>query len=161
MNFNWNHIMGIISTAALFLPIALILVLRMGRYRTFPVLIAYYIFAFANNVVEEGYIAAGNNTVKYWGLANNLLDVPLMLFFLIYFCTSALQAKRMKAIILGFVLFFIFVFTFLSRTKKKQLPIKKLQGRLLFLRHNFLLMVVLLFFISCTTFLKPMLLIKK
>lgn len=109
---NWNYIMGIISTAALFLPVTLILTLRMGRYRTFPVLIAYYIIAFANNIVEEGYIATSNNTVKYWGLVNNLLDVPLMLFFLLYFCTSTLQAKRMKAIILAFMLFEIIVVLF-------------------------------------------------
>ncbi len=109
---NWNFIMGIISTAALFLPIALILILRMGRYRTFPVLIAYYIIAFVNNFVGEGYIVTSNNLVKYWGLTNNLLDVPLMLFFLIYFCTSALQAKRMKAIILAFGLFEIIVVIF-------------------------------------------------
>jgi hypothetical protein len=115
---NWNFTMGIISTAALFLPIALILILRMSWYRTFPALIAYYIIAFVNNFVEEGYVTTSNNLVKYWGLTNNLLDVPLMLFFLIYFCTSALQAKRMKAIILAFVLFEIIVVLFRGYDKE-------------------------------------------
>ena len=84
--------MGIISTVALFLPIALILTLRMGRHRTFPILIVYYIIAIVNNFLSEGYIVASSDVIKYWGLANNLSDVPLMLLFLTYFCTSTLQA---------------------------------------------------------------------
>jgi hypothetical protein len=97
--------MGIISTAALFLPIALILALRMSRYRTFPVLIVYYTIAIINNFLGEGYITANKDMVKYWGLANNLSDAPLMLLFLTYFCTSPIQARRMRVLILSFILF--------------------------------------------------------
>lgn len=97
--------MGLISTIALFLPIAFILILRMGRYRTFPILIAYYIIALINNFLGEGYIPVSSDAIKYCSLINNLLDAPLMLLFLTYFCTSPMQARRMRVLILAFILF--------------------------------------------------------
>jgi hypothetical protein len=110
--------MGIISTAALFLPIVFILALRMSRYRTFPLLIVYYTTAIINNFLGEGYIAASNDTVKYWGLVNNLLDAPLMLLFLIYFCTSPIQARRMRVVILSFVIFEVVIVLLRGVTKE-------------------------------------------
>jgi hypothetical protein len=101
--------MGLISTVALFLPIALILVLKLGLYRTFPALLFYYFIAFTNNCLEQGYISVGKDVVKYWGLTNNLLDAPVMLLFLTYFCTSAIQARKMRILILSFILFEILV----------------------------------------------------
>jgi hypothetical protein len=59
--------------------------------------------------MTEGYIAAGPELILYWGLFNNLLDTPLMLFFLIYFSTSAGFTKRIKILIGVFVLFEILV----------------------------------------------------
>ena len=101
----WNSIMGLVSTVALFLPIAFILTFRLGRYRTFPVLILYYAISCFNNLLSEKYITASSDVTKYFSLTNNLLDAPLMLFFLIYFCTSALQAKRMRVLILSLIIF--------------------------------------------------------
>ena len=114
----WNFTMGIISTIALFLPVVLILTLRMGKYRTFPVLIAYYTIAIINNFLGEGYIVADNDIVKYWSLANNLLDAPLMLLFLTYFCTSNIQARRMRVLILSFVLFEVAIILLRGVTKE-------------------------------------------
>jgi hypothetical protein len=105
----WNSAMGFVSSVALFLPIAFILALKLGRYRSFPALLAYYAIAFINNILGEGYIAAGTDVVKYWGLANNLLHPPLMLFFLTYLCTSVAQAQRMRMLILTFILFEVVV----------------------------------------------------
>ena len=101
----WNSVMGFVSSFALFLPIFFILTLRLGRYRSFPALLIYYISVFIYNLMTEGYITANNEVVHYWGLSNNLLDVPLMLFFLTYYSTSPAFTRRMKITILGFVLF--------------------------------------------------------
>jgi hypothetical protein len=110
--------MGLISTIALFLPIAFILILRMGRYRTFPILITYYAIAIINNFLGEGYIPASSDIVKYWSLVNNLLDAPLMLLFLTYFCTSPIQARRMRVLILSFVLFEVAIVLLRGVTKE-------------------------------------------
>lgn len=114
----WNFIMGIISTIALFLPVAFILILRLGQYRTFPALLLYYSIAFINNFLGEQYIDTSNKAIKYFGLTNNLLDAPVMLLFLTYFCTSAMQARRMKLLIVSLVVFEISVVVFMGLTKQ-------------------------------------------
>ena len=113
-----NFIMGIISTVALSLPVVFILILRLGRYRSFPALLAYYAMSFINNFLGERYVGTSNGVIKYWGLTNNLLDPPLMLLFLTYFCTSVAQARRMKLLILSFILFELTVVLLLGYSKQ-------------------------------------------
>ena len=110
--------MGIISTVALFLPVAFILILRLGQYRTFPALLLYYIIAFSNNFLGEQYIETSNNVLRYFGLTNNLLDAPVMLLFLTYFCTSKIQAHRMKLLIAAFIVFEITVILLMGISKQ-------------------------------------------
>lgn len=105
----WNSIMGLISTVALFIPIFLILVFRLANHRTFPLLVIYYSTVFIYNLLTEGYIAADKEVVRSWGLANNLLDIPLMLGFLTYFSPSKIFAKKMRLLIVAFISFELLV----------------------------------------------------
>ena len=100
-----NSTLGLISTIALFSPIFFIVVFRLSAYKTFPALLIYYAAVFIYNAMTEGYIQADPVIVRYWGLTNNLLDVPLLLTFLIYFSTSTSFTQRIKRIILAFVLY--------------------------------------------------------
>jgi hypothetical protein len=100
-----NSVMGFISSVALFLPVILILALRLGRYRSFPALLVYYILVFIYNLFTENYINVNPDLVHYWGLSNNLLDAPLMLFFLTYFSPSPALTKQMKILIFVLVVF--------------------------------------------------------
>lgn len=97
--------MGLISTIALFLPVVLILALRLGAHRTFPALVFYYLIVGAYNLMTEGFVWAGADTVRYWSICNNLLDAPLMLTFLTYFSPSPSFTKKMRitiAALIGF-----------------------------------------------------------
>jgi len=105
----WNSTMGFISTIALFLPIFLILLFKLGSYRSFPALMIYYISVFVYNLMTEGYVHTNSGITYYWGLSNNLLDAPLMLTFLSYFSPSSLFTKRMRIGIIAFILFEIVV----------------------------------------------------
>lgn len=105
----WNSIMGFISTLALFLPILLILALRLGTYRSFPILLFYYLTVFIYNLLEEGYINTGADVVYFWGIANNLLDTPLILLFLSYFSPSVFFTNRLKILISLYIVFEIIV----------------------------------------------------
>ncbi len=105
----WNSVMGFVSTLALFLPILLILVLRMGSFRSFPFLLIYYLLVFLYNLMTEGYIRANSDVIYVWGLGNNLLDAPLMLSFLTYFSTSAIFTRRLMILILSIIVFEISV----------------------------------------------------
>lgn len=101
--------MGLISTLALILPVILVLTLRLGRYKAFPALITYYFLLFTYNLMTEGYIKADDDVIFYWGLANNLLDAPLMILFLSYFSTSLVFTKKLRLLIALFVAFEIAV----------------------------------------------------
>ncbi len=101
----WNSVMAFVSSLALFLPIFLILVLRLGNYRSFPVLLIYYALTFVYNLFTGGFISASPEVIRYWGLVNNLGDIPLILYFLTYFSTSRQFTQRMYILIGAFVAF--------------------------------------------------------
>lgn len=102
---NWNSIMGFISSFAFFAPILLIIILRLANYKSFPYLLIYYSSVLMYNVLTEGYVQADENLIYYWGLTNNVIDTPLVLLFLTYFSGSKLFTKRMRLLVLSFVLF--------------------------------------------------------
>ncbi|MGB3090257.1 MAG: hypothetical protein WBB20_09845 [Chitinophagaceae bacterium] len=101
----WNSVMGFISSIALFLPIFVLLFFRLGGYKSFPALFAYYSIVFAYNLLTEGYISVGKDVISNWNICNNLLDAPLMLLFLTYFSTSFSFTRIMKISIIAVVLF--------------------------------------------------------
>jgi hypothetical protein len=99
----WNNILGLLSTLALCFPILFIFIFKLSTYRSFPALLFYYISVFIYNLLTEGYITASADVVYYWGIVNNLMDVPLMLYFLTYFSPSKRFQQRMKVIVCGFL----------------------------------------------------------
>jgi hypothetical protein len=101
----WNSTMGLISTIALFSPIAIIFALRLASYKTFGALMFYYFIIFVYNLFAVGWITPPTRFVYYWGVTNNLLDAPLMLSFLLYFSTSMAYTRRLKLIIGIFIVF--------------------------------------------------------
>lgn len=102
---SWNDVMGIVSTLALSLPILTIFYTGLAGYRTFPVLLFYYVMVVGYNLFTEGYVKAPDSITHYYGIANNLLDAPLVLIFLTYFCTSPLLKQRMKIMVGIFIAF--------------------------------------------------------
>ncbi|MBK8311805.1 MAG: hypothetical protein IPL04_13810 [Chitinophagaceae bacterium] len=105
----WNTIMGFVSSFALFIPIAIILLLKLGGYRCFVALLVYYSSVIIFNLMSEGYIPTDRAITYYWGVTNNMLDVPLMLTFLTYFSPSKKYTKRMMILAGAFVAFELIV----------------------------------------------------
>lgn len=114
---NWHHAIGLISTLALLSPVFAILFYRMYRYKNYLPLLIYCLFAFSYNLMTEGYISLPKNTVRHFGITNNLLDFPLMFSFIMLFSTSKENTKRMK------MLFGIFIFFELTIIALKGLSI--------------------------------------
>ena len=106
---SWNSIMGLIASVALFLPVFLILILRLSRYRIFAVLLFYYLFTLIYNFFTQGYIHANIEIIRGWGISNNLLEAPLILFSLTYFSGASSLTKKMKELILVVLLFELLV----------------------------------------------------
>ncbi len=111
-------IIGLVSSVFLFLPILLIIVLRLGAHRAFPALVVYYASALFYNFLTEGYINANADQIRFIGIMNNLVDIPLTLIFLTYFSRSRLFTKRLWRAILGYVLFELIVVLFAGFSTK-------------------------------------------
>lgn len=107
----FNSIMGLLSSIALFAPIAVIVWLRLTAYKTFPALLIYYVIIFTYNIITENYIHVDEQVVYYLGLVNNLLDAPLMMTFLLYFSPSVKYNHRLKFLIIAFVVFEAIILT--------------------------------------------------
>lgn len=105
MNMTMNSIMGFVSSLAMLLPIVLIISLRLSSYRSFPALLVYYTSALIYNLLTQHYITLNAEQTRFVGITNNLLDIPLMLFFLTYFSASREFSKRLKLVILAFLVF--------------------------------------------------------
>ncbi len=102
---NWNSIMGLVSSFALFGPIILILTLGLSRYRSFPVLLLYYSSVLIYNLITEHYIHVSATVEQNWGFVNNLADAPMLILFFTYFSPSKLFTQRLKLLSVSFILF--------------------------------------------------------
>jgi hypothetical protein len=109
LSMNWNDVMGLIATVAISLPILVLLVTGLAGHRIFPALVLYYFTAVIHNMMSQGYIPADPGYIRYFGIANNLLDAPLMLTFLTYFAPSQSIKQRMKVMVAAFVAFEVIV----------------------------------------------------
>lgn len=111
-------VMGLVSTMALSLPILTIIAMGLTGYRSFPALLAYYIVVASYNMLTQGYIKANDNFTHYFGIANNLLDAPLMVTFLSYFSATALAKKRMRIAVIAFIAFELVIISLFGITVK-------------------------------------------
>jgi hypothetical protein len=102
---NWNDVMGLVSTVSLSLPILTMIAMGLAGYRSFPALVVYYAIVVFYNMLTQGYVHADKDFIYYFGIANNLLDAPLMLLFLSYFSPTQHLKKRMDMLIGVFVAF--------------------------------------------------------
>jgi hypothetical protein len=101
----WLSVVGLISSIALFLPILIILILRLAWYKSFPALLIYYVLLFAHSILSLNFVHAGKDIVSYFALTINFLDAPLMLAFMTYFSRTASFRKKMKLAIPVFIIF--------------------------------------------------------
>ncbi|HMR91179.1 MAG TPA: hypothetical protein PKC69_02650 [Chitinophagaceae bacterium] len=115
---NSFDIMGLLSTAALLTPVALLIAFRLGWYKNIIAFFIYSIIALSFNIFSLGYIPVSESFVQQHSIFNNLLDVPLMLFFLIYFITFRPLKKAVHISLIAFVLFELAVLSFYGFTKK-------------------------------------------
>jgi hypothetical protein len=106
---NLFNIMGLISIAALSLPIIFLLTSRLARYRSFPALLFYYAIVLSYNIAFLGYIESSRDYRYYHGVACNFLDTPLILVFLLYFSKTVFFRKKLQLVVLGFIAFEIIV----------------------------------------------------
>lgn len=109
--------MGIVSTLALFAPVAIIAIMRLYGHRSFVALFFYYLIATVYNLMTENIILVDPQYVKIFGIIANLLDAPLILFFLMYFSPSAAFSKKILALIVLFLVYEITIVLIFKMTR--------------------------------------------
>ena len=82
---NWHSAIGILSTIALFTPVFIIVATRLIRYKQYLPLFIYCILAFGFNLMTEHLVNVPKTIERYYGIINNLTDMPLILSFSLYF----------------------------------------------------------------------------
>src|SRR5258708_27427941 len=100
---NWQAILGISATLILFVPVILVLVYNLYKHRSFLALGIYFFVTGTYNLTQQNILHTPKLFNYYFGLTTNLLDAPLMLIFLCFFCTSPTMINRIKYAIYGFI----------------------------------------------------------
>ena len=112
-----NVLMGILSTLALFAPVAIIAIMRLYGHRSFIALFFYYLVATTYNLMTEDIIHLNSGFVQIFGIVANLLDAPLILLFFIYFSPSAAFSRKIFALIGLFIAYEITIIAIFNFTK--------------------------------------------
>lgn len=115
---NWQSALGILSTVALFAPVFIIVTTGLIRYKQYFPLFIYCILALGFNLMTEHLVNVPKTVERYYGIVNNLTDMPLMLSFLMFCIPSSVQVKRMKLLLAAFILFEIILISFYGLTIK-------------------------------------------
>ena len=102
---NWQAAIGILSTIALFAPVFLIVATRLIRYKQYLPLFIYCALAFGFNLMTEHLVNVPKTAERYYGIINNLTDMPLILSFLAFQIAPSVQVKRMKILLAAFIVF--------------------------------------------------------
>ena len=102
---NWHDAIGILSTLALFAPVFIIVVTKLIRYKQYLSLFIYCVLAFGFNLMTEHLVNVPKSIERFYGITNNLTDMPLMLGFLLFQIPSSLQKKRIKILLAVFIVF--------------------------------------------------------
>ena len=102
---NWHSAIGILSTIALFSPVFVIVTTQLIRYKQYFPLFIYCALAFGFNLMTEHLVHIPKTFERYYGIINNLTDMPLMLLFLAFRIPSSKQVRIMKIVLAAFVVF--------------------------------------------------------
>jgi len=102
---NSHSLLGIISSISLFVPVVLIIILKLFSNRSFLALAICYFIVGAQNLMRQSVFGIPKVIYQSMSLVDNILEVPLMLLFLTFFSTSTLMTKRIKTCIYVFLAF--------------------------------------------------------
>jgi hypothetical protein len=102
---NWNAIMGTASTFAFLFPVILIGMYKLYTQRAFQVLFLYYLLSAVYNLMVQDIIPVSIQTRKIFGTFSNYLDTPMMLLFLLSFCTDKWRIRTIQVTLGIFIVY--------------------------------------------------------
>lgn len=89
------EMVGLISTITLVIPILILFAFKLAWYRSFPGLVAFFAILFTCNLVLLNYVKVSPAVSTIHEILHNLLEQPMVLFFLTYFSRTPGHRKQM------------------------------------------------------------------
>ncbi len=113
---NWDAILGTASSILLVVAIILLLLnFKEGKY--YFLALAFYLAQIVFlNMLSTNFITVPGNFRYYFGIWNNLLDLPLMLLFLQYFATDQKARKGLLYITGAYIVFDLVIYLIMGMT---------------------------------------------
>jgi hypothetical protein len=108
----WQKALGVLTILALFSPLLIITALGLIRYKSYLPLFFYCGFSLLYTLMTEDYISMPRNMVRTFGVINNLLDIPLMFFFMFLLTKNGRQRKTMSVLLAIFLCFELVIISF-------------------------------------------------
>lgn len=102
---NWNTVLGVMSTIAFLIPVAVILTRRLYKCTSLFILLVYYALQFTYNLMTQDLIKVSDGLKRTTGIVFNYFDAPLMLLVLLFFCNTPAKRKFLKITWAAIVLF--------------------------------------------------------
>jgi len=115
---SWHDAIGLLSTIALFAPVCVIVITKLIRYKQYLPLFIWCALAFGFSLMTEHLVSVPKTIERYYGIINNLTDMPLILSFLIFQVASSIQVKTMKILLIAYILFEIVLIAMFGITIK-------------------------------------------
>lgn len=106
---NWNALPALICVICLLSPVAVILCNRFYTHRSLTALLVYYIMTAAYILMAVRIIPVSFAFRNNFGILDNYLDAPLMLFTLLFFCPNKQKQKIVNTLSLSFIAYEIIV----------------------------------------------------
>ncbi|MCG2613148.1 hypothetical protein LZZ85_02615 [Terrimonas sp. NA20] len=113
------HLSSLLERIAIFAlsaPIIVMIATKLGWYKNFIALFAYYILGLAFMLMSIGVINLSSPIGSYFGILTNLLDAPLTLFFLAYMARSTAFKQKIYWLIGAFALYEAVILSFYGYT---------------------------------------------
>lgn len=132
-----QYFLGLLSTIALFAPVFLLAYFRLYRFQVYLALFIYCLITFVYSLMTEDIINLPTRVENFIGLANNLVDVPLMMTFLLLFAKTANQRKWMKRLTVVYLLFEVGVLLYMQKLNRDTIAVSMAPGLALVLFYSF------------------------
>jgi hypothetical protein len=106
---NWNTLVGVTATFAMFLPVAAIVYHRLYSHRSLLALLISYVNTALCNLMTEGILPVPFAMERVCSVIANYLEVPLMLTALLFFCPIRQKQRTVHIITALFVVYEIVI----------------------------------------------------
>jgi hypothetical protein len=127
-----------IATFLFLVPVFFIIKKKLYLHVSFIAILGYYTISMVSNFMSLHILPGSANLANVLSILNNLLDGPLVLLFLVFFCPTILAEKAVRYTFYAITVF-VLVLVFTSGFNNKTITITLGPGMLFILTYSFYL----------------------